>query len=193
MLLAPWSAARAEPIPWTYHWSSSPHEVLADAPGTGHIALADDDLHTALGNSDIVATNIQTFSTATPANPDVFTNKPFQLFLYLQDTLSGIGQTLEFTGVINGQLTAGNSNLVATLTGLTSQTVVLGGNEYTVSLPSYTPPGQPGSVNLGSIGFHVMVVVNVPEPGSLALTGLGGCLLGARGRRLRRRGAMTSW
>src|SRR5436189_4841271 len=39
LLLAPWQAARADLIPWTYHWSSSPHEVHADAPGTGHVAL----------------------------------------------------------------------------------------------------------------------------------------------------------
>src|SRR5262249_47052985 len=105
-----------------------------------------------------------------------------------QDNLSGAGKTLEFTGVFNGQLTAGSSNLVATLTGATSQTVVLGGSQYTVSGANYTPPGEPGSVNVGSIGFQVTVtglpvVVNLPEPSSLLLTGLGVCLLGARWRR----------
>ena len=70
-------SVRADLIPWTYNWSRSPTDILADAPGTGYISLTDESLRTAVGNSDIVATNLHTFSTATDANPDVFTARPY--------------------------------------------------------------------------------------------------------------------
>src|SRR5204862_3058902 len=56
-LLVGHQTARADFIPWNYNWSRSPSEIHADAPGTGHIALTDESLKTAVGSSDIVATN----------------------------------------------------------------------------------------------------------------------------------------
>jgi hypothetical protein len=193
LLLVPLRAARADLVPWMYNWSRSPSEIHADAPGTGYITLTDESLKGAVGNSDIVATNLRTFSTATHAKPDVFTAKTYSLDLYLLDTESGQSTTLTFTGEINGTLTAMSSNLSNTFTGTKTQSVVLGNNKYTVSIGPYSPPGVPGSANAGSIAAHASVlvapIVSLPEPGTLALSGLGTFLLGATRWRIRRRRA----
>lgn len=187
LLVAGLQPAHADLIPWTYNWSRSPSDVLADAPGTGYIALTDEATHTAVGDSDIVATNLRTYSTATTANPDLFTDKPYTLNLFLQDSISGEGAMLVFSGLLNGRLTAYSANITSTTTGITSRTVVLGSNRYTVSVEAYTPPSVPGAINVGSISAHVSVVATLPEPGTLALTGLGLCLLGVARLRVRRR------
>jgi hypothetical protein len=191
LLLVPIQPARADPIAWMYNWSRSPAEIHADAPGTGYITLTDESLKTAVGNSDIVATNLRTFSTATAANPDVFTAQPYTLSLFLQDVQSGQSTTLTFSGHIDGTLTAMNANLANTFTGVTTQSVVLGDNRYTVTIGPYSPPGIPGSFNAGSISAHASVLVapiqNLPEPGALVLGGLGSIIVGMAGWRTRRR------
>jgi hypothetical protein len=191
LLLVPIQPARADPIAWMYNWSRSPAEIHADTPGTGFITLTDESLKNAIGNSDIVATNLRTFSTATTANPDVFTASPYSLSLFLQDVQSGQSTTLTFTGHIDGTLTALSSNLKNTFTGMTTQSVVLGSNRYTVTIGPYTPPGIPGSANAGSISAHASVIVtpiqNLPEPGALVLGGLGSIILGMARWRTRRR------
>jgi hypothetical protein len=188
LFLVPIQTARADFIPWMYNWSRSPSDIHADAPGTGYISLTDESLKTAVGDSNIVATNLRTFSTATPDNPDVFTNKTYTLGLYLQDVASGQNTTLTFTGRIDGTLTATSSNLANTFTGVTVQTVVLGDNRYTVSIGPYSPPGIPGSVNAGSISAHASVlVVALPEPATLSLSALGAVLVGVARWRLRAR------
>jgi hypothetical protein len=180
---------RADLIPWMYNWSRWPSQLNADAPGTGYITLTDESLKTVVGDSDIVASNLRAVSTAPPTAPDVFTNAQYNLALYLRDLDSGEDATLTFTGVLNGTVTAQSSNVKNTFTGLTTQSIVLGGNLYTATMTSYTPPGVPGAANPGAIGAHAMVTVinlaELPEPTTLTLTGLGLGLLGLS--RLRRR------
>jgi hypothetical protein len=173
-LLAGAPRARADQILWNYNWSRSPGVLQADAPGTGYITLTDESLKSAIGDSDIVATNLRTYSTATDANPDVFTAKPYTLSLFLQDAASGVSGTLTFTGLFDGTLTALSANIKNTFTGQTTQTLVLGDNQYTATLGSYAPPGPSTSSNAGSISAHAIVTVDslvqdVPEPNSLAL------------------------
>jgi hypothetical protein len=182
-LLATANPAQADLIPWMYNWTSNPKLVSADAPGTGYITLTDETDRMAVGDSDIVATNLQSFSTATPSAPDFFTNKNYSLTLQLFDLVSGESGTVTFTGVLNGRLTAESANIRNTFTGETTQTLVLGGNLYTATITSFTPPGPPGAVNPGAIGANATVSVQsiipeIPEPGTLTLVGLGAGLMG---------------
>src|SRR5437588_594905 len=60
LLLAAGPGARADWIAWSYNWSRSPAEVLADNPATGgKITLTDESQHTVIGDSDVVAANLQ--------------------------------------------------------------------------------------------------------------------------------------
>lgn len=195
LLLAFVPKAHADLIPWAYNWSRSPSEIHADAPGTGRITLSDESEHSAVGNSDIVATNLKTFSTAADAHPDIFTAKPYATTLTLTDLTSGTTGSLTFTGLLSGQLTASSSNIANTYTGLTTQQLILGNTVFTVSIGSYTPPGPPDSTNLGSIGAHTTVTVShitpvefMPEPGTLTLSLLGMAAFGIGRRWLPRRG-----
>lgn len=184
-------SARADYIPWMYNWSRDPHQIQADAPGTGYITLTDESLRTAVGESDIVATNLRTYSTATNANPDLFTARPYNLTLTITDLDSGLTGSMTFTGVIDGRLTAASANLRNTFTGLTTQTLTLGDHTYVATMGQYTPPGPPGASNAGSMSGHTIISVNpvvaTPEPSALALSGLGLMALAARrfSRRLR--------
>jgi hypothetical protein len=185
-------SARADWIPWTYSWSNSPNNILADnAAGGGRISLTNEATRSAVGDSDIVATNLRTYSTASPSAPDTVTNKPYTLTLNLTDTTSGQSGTAVFTGVFNGTLTATSANITNTFTGLTTAVLDLGDNRYTVTLNAYTPPGQDGSLNAGGIGARATVTVetvhiaSTPEPGSLVLAACGLPLLALCLRRRR--------
>jgi hypothetical protein len=200
------SPAHASFVDWSYNWGRSPIAVSANAPGTGGISLTDETGQDASGSSDVVATNLRTFSSATRAKPDTFTNKTYTLTLSLKDDASGKSATLTFGGVFNGTLTAVNSNITNKFTGTTSQTVTLGGNSYSVVLGSYAPPGPPSAINAGSITAHVFVNEpigpsggggsggggsgptgppggSLPEPSTLVLSCLGLSCLGMRSYR----------
>ncbi len=188
MVLALNSPARAELINWSYTWSSVPDIVEADAPGTGkiyldHQATGQVEVDTVDPNTDIVATNIRTESTATAASPDRFTNAPFLLSLSISDTQSGELATLQFHGVFNGRLTAQSAQVRPSLdTEDIEQSVTLGHYVYTVTMTSIVPPGPPTSTNKGSIGARATVTVRdlvtaVPEPGTLLSGALGVGLL----------------
>jgi hypothetical protein len=180
LLLAMAPAARADWIAWTYSWSNNPQSILADNPaGGGMITLTDEPTLSAVGSTDIVATNIHTYSTAAQTAPDTFTNKPYTLTLNLTDSASGQSGSAVFTGAFNGTLTATSSNITNTFTGPTTEILFLGNNEYTVTLTAYTPPGPTGSVNAGAIGAHATVTVetvqlaSTPEPTALVLAAFG--------------------
>jgi hypothetical protein len=184
VLLTGAARARADQILWNYNWSRSPSAVLADAPGTGYITLTDEQLKSAIGDSDIVATNLRTYSTALPGAPDTFTAKAYTLSLFLQDHDSGLSGTLTFTGQFDGTLSALSSNIKNTFTGQTTQTLVLGTNRYTARIGSYAPPGPTNSTNAGSISAHATVTVDpiiqdVPEPSTLLLACLAAPFAGA--------------
>jgi hypothetical protein len=175
-LLGVSSSARADLIPWAYNWSRSPAVVHADSPGTGYITLTDESQKSAVGDTDIVATNLHVFSTATASNPDRFTAKSYTLSLTLTDTSSSASGTMVFTGQFDGTLTATSANITNTFTGKLTQSFILGGNLYTATISSYVSPGPPGASNSGSIGAHVEVRVQaafvVPEPSGFILAGL---------------------
>jgi hypothetical protein len=196
LLLLGAPGARADWIPWTYSWSNSPQSILADNPaGGGSITLTNEPTLNAVGNTDIVATNIRTVSTAPQSAPDTFTNKAYTLSLTLTDSTSGQSGTAIFNGVFNGTVTATSSNITNTFVGPTTATLDLGNNEYVIDLTAFTPPGPTGSLNAGAIGAHATVTVETihpvadsPEPSTLLLASLAVPLAFLR---LRRRGTRT--
>jgi hypothetical protein len=183
-------AAKADWIPWTYSWSNSPQSILADNPaGGGSITLTNEPTLEAVGNTDIVATNIRTVSTATQSAPDRFTDKAYSLALTVTDATSGQSGTAVFHGVFNGTLTSDSSNITNTFVGPTKAVLDLGSNEYVIDLTAFTPPGPTGSVNAGAIGAHATVTVesihpvaDSPEPSTFLLAALAVPLAFARFR-----------
>jgi hypothetical protein len=189
------STAHADFINWSYSWSRSPGTIISDNhPATGYITLTEESLKSAIGDSNIVATDLRTFSTATSADPDRFTAKVYTLSLFLLDQDSGHSATLTFTGQFDGTLTASSANIQNTFLGQTTQSVLLGNNLYTATLDHYSPPGPTGAVNSGSISAHATITVATlfqqPEPDALVLAGLGAGFLTLTWRRTRRRAAL---
>ena len=182
--------ARADLIPWTYNWAPGPTVVTSDT-GAGRLELTNEPMGHALGDTDVVATNIKAFSTASPDAPDVFTNRPYALSMTLKDTASGAAGVLTFTGAFSGTLTSGSANITNAFTGLTTQTLTLGANTYTVTIGNYAPPAPPGAINAGAISAFAQVSVNpaeaAPEPSACALACVG--LVSAAGAYWRRRRA----
>jgi hypothetical protein len=187
VLLGAAGSAHAEAISWSYNWSRNPAEVLADAPGSGKITLTDEAKSNVTGDSDIVATNLHTVSSATPEHPDLFTNAAYTLDLQIIDTDSGQSGTVVFHGVFNGTLTATSAHIQNTFLGAVTQVLILGNHMYTTTLGPYSQPGPPTATQVGSISAHtsVTLIQTVPEPGTLLLSLLGAVTLGAT--RYRRR------
>jgi hypothetical protein len=180
-------------IEWTYEVSREPVEgaVGADSGGTGGVSLTNELEKTAVGSSDVVATNLRVFSSADPSAPDTITNGAYSLTITIKDVASGEAGSLTFTGLLNGWFSTSSANIENEFTGITSDFLVLGDNTYEVTIGPYSPPGPPSATNAGSIGAHVEVtpggvVSETPEPGTLALAGFGLALTGvARWRRRR--------
>jgi len=186
--------ARADKVAWSYNFTPSSTEIMSDS-GQSKLILSNEPLGIAStqpgASSDLVATNIKTQSSVDPSTLDTFTNKAFSLVITLTDATTKASGSLTFTGLFNGTLNSGAAKIVATITGNLVQSLVLGGNTYTVTMGQpnqYAAPSPPSSTNLGSISGTVGVDVAPggggggggggpppasPEPASLLLAGLG--------------------
>lgn len=164
-LLLAWGNANAAFVKWSYNWSRVPSDVVsADAVGTSRISLTDEPLGHATNSSDIVATNIRTFSNAPRATPNSFLKSAYALTLRLTDDASGQSGTLTFNGVFNGTLSSSSASITTKFTSPTTGELTLGNSVYTVTLGSYAPPGPPGISNAGSISASVDVRSLVSDP-----------------------------
>jgi hypothetical protein len=195
-LLCLGGAARANLVPWNYNWEPNTPAVLSDN-GKSKITVTDEPSGSAVGTSDIVATNLKVVSAADPNHPDTFTAKAYSLNLALTDTPSHTTGTLTFSGVFNGTVSGESSHITTTFNTPLTKSIVLGGNTYTVSIGPFTPPGPPSASNAGSISATALVSVtsgsgggtnNTPEPATLTLAGLGLACAGLVSRSKGRKG-----
>ncbi len=191
--------ARADFINWGFNWTHTPVVVAADTGGTGGITLTNHQGGTGSGNSDVVATQITTFSSASVNTPDHFTNTNYSLILDLSDSASHKSGMLTFTGSLNGTLSLSSANIKNTFIGPLTQHLDLGGNLYTVTIGPYAAPGIPDATQTGSISAHISVLPDssgggggsggstpppsnsAPVPSTLLLAGLGVSVLGLAG------------
>src|SRR5262249_27893176 len=126
-------AARADLIGWTYDWARTPLSVSADGSGTGTINLATNPGGQIVGDSNIVAVNLNTASSASDTAPDTFTNKAYSLTLTLTDGPSQATGQVTFNGHFDGMLSATNASIKNTFDGDTTQTVRIGRDFFTVT------------------------------------------------------------
>src|SRR5262249_26177109 len=116
-LLAGGLDARAGFVQWSYNWSRVPADVIsAAASGTSKLSLTDEALGHATDSSDIVATNIRTFSNAPRATPNKFQDAAYALTLRLTDDTSGESKTLSFSGVFNGTVSSSSASITTRFT-----------------------------------------------------------------------------
>lgn len=188
------ATASATPIPWGYDWSASPSFVTA---GAGKVTLSNETYHTAAGNSHVVATQLQVFSSANPLTPDKFAlgGGNYLLTINLKDIDSGNTGALSFSGKLQGSISQLSANVSNSFTGPTVKSILLGYTTFIVTLDSYTPPGPPDQQNFGSIGATVEVsslkpAERTPEPSTMALAGIGAGIAGFSAWRRRRQMAI---
>jgi hypothetical protein len=170
-------------IPWSYQWSAQPIVIDADPLGphntaSGGITLTPVTITggqqgVAHGSNSIVAVNLTAFNfSSSPDGEYHFTNSPYSLGVTLTDVNSQQSGTLQFAGTFSGYFTQNNMVLNTRFTSATPQSLVLGKNNYIVSLTTYSPPQPPAQGGAGTISAFVNVQP-VPEPSGLLLAGAG--------------------
>jgi hypothetical protein len=198
LLLLGGMQAQADPVGWDYSWSPGSLVVAADSGGTGGVSMTLQNQTHADGPSDVIATNLRTFSSAPRTTPDSIAHGDYTLTMTLTDSASRASTSINFTGFFSGTFSTTSSNVTNTFTGDTTQTVTLGGHTFTITIGPYAPPGPPSASNAGTISAHVDVGdgggggggggggSDSPEPSTLLLSGLGLSFLGAASWRKRR-------
>jgi hypothetical protein len=183
-LLVAGASARADPITWSYTASGSPGVVTSDDGSLGKVTFQPGGSPGTLTGSWQGLNLVSLVADAPATGTATFTNQGYGLTLHITDNASHTSGDLTFGGALSGTLGTTNK-LTNNFTGPSSQSITLGGNQYTANVGLFIPP-MPG--NPGRIGANVTVtgpgtpppVNSVPEPTSLLLAGFGLSALGAR-------------
>jgi hypothetical protein len=177
LALAVNTAARADvPNMCTFNYTSSmiPSAVptleangdIKGISGGSGIGLDADELP---GGTDIVLTTLATDSAALGHFSSGVST--FTINLAITDRM-GATEILTFDGGFDGSLTPTAASTSTTVLGQTKTTTTLI-DAFTVKVNTYVPVGPPTSTTPGSIGARVTCHGAVPEPGTMALLGLG--------------------
>src|SRR5262249_20383200 len=150
LLLAAGPAAFADPVSWTYGWSTDKTTIAADPGGVGTISLTPGPGGTTSGPGSISALSFSTLTAATDAAPDRFPGGSYGPTLDLTNNSAHASGALHFLGSINGTLSAANDLLFLGFDHLSGQ-LDLGGKRFDVTLGL---PPQPG---LGIVSAQVNV------------------------------------
>jgi hypothetical protein len=145
----------------------SPAGATSDAAGSG---------------ADVVVGTLSVTELSTTLSYlDDYGPTPIQIMVGIRDTASGDVGQYTFNGSLTGQAARLSVVSFATISNpfaASSQTQVIGGNSYTVSIDPAVDFTKPGAAPLGGTGtagtytFHVQASsAAVPESGSLALLG----------------------
>jgi hypothetical protein len=196
------TCVQAGPLPsqvqWSYNFTPGSYSVSADTNPSAGVSFTNEPTKSAVGNSDVVATNLRIFgSTASPSTPDTLTTHgAYTISLLLGTSANGpaLSGTLTFTGKLGGTFSSASANVSNMFGPNSTQQLTLGNYTFTVALIAYTPPGPANQLNAGSISAHVTVANasihttggGTPEPSTMLLSGLGLTFLGGAAWRKRR-------
>ncbi|HTU93853.1 MAG TPA: hypothetical protein VMF69_27480 [Gemmataceae bacterium] len=180
---------RADYLNWNYTSTPNVPGVSVNTGSGGGASVTLTDVAQAGATSiPLIAYETQTSSTT----PIDFNNSTFNLALKITDGNNASG-TLNFTGSLNGSLTATTSSVVASFAPVTSNSITFDGHTYTFTIPSLSlvAPTSPQQDIMASVSVanasgggsppppppppHTN---GTPEPASLLLAGLGLSCLG---------------
>jgi hypothetical protein len=153
---------RADFMGWQYDWTASPTTIPTAGGGSLQL-IGVSGSNTALSES-VLAMGI---TAPAAAQQSAINPTPYQLTLTLTDTASNDSGSVTFNGTFSGSY----SNLSNSYTGPTTKQILLGTNNYTVSLGAYYAPS---SIFPGVLTAAISATPDpqtVPEPATLALAG----------------------
>jgi hypothetical protein len=172
--------ARADFLGWSYDWTASPTSIPMTA--AGNLSLQTIHGTSPAASDNIIAVGIF-FSqppVLTPAAPTIGPT-PYTLTLTLTDEASGQSGKATFGGTLSGSST----NLANSFTTPTTRHLLLGDNDYTVTVGPYFKPVLTFPGFVGATVEAAPAAKDAPEPATLALAAcaLPGLLLAVRRRR----------
>jgi hypothetical protein len=152
--------ARADFLGWDYNWSVSPPTINSVTGAPALKLQGNNGNSTATQESIIAAALTPLAGNSTPISPT-----PYTLTLTLTDDASTHSGTLTFGGNVSGSI----GNLANSFNSPTTQNLVLGNTNYTVTIGPYF---KPSAILPGIIGASVETAPathDAPEPASFAL------------------------